>query len=175
MNDEAFVSEYLDHTSAVMRTSKLGGALAEAKAALKDVRDRNAKVLLAGNGASASMASHFAVDFTKQAGIRSLAFNDPVLITAYGNDYGYEHWVARAFEHNVSGADAALLISTSGRSANMLNAADVCRERGIKLLTFTGFETTNPLKQRGDINFWVESHAYNVVEGRSLPVVGTAL
>ncbi len=164
MNVEAFVAHYLDHTIEVMRTDKLDEALGRAKAALEDVRRRDRKVLLAGNGASASIASHFAVDFTKQAGIRSVAFNDAALITAYGNDYGYEHWVASAFGHHGAEGDAAVLISTSGRSLNMVNAADVCRDRGIRILTFTGFAVTNPLKKRGDINLWVDSHAYNVVE-----------
>ena len=54
------------------------------------------KVIIAGNGGSAAMASHVAVDFTKAAGIRAINFNEADLITCFSNDYGYEHWVAQA-------------------------------------------------------------------------------
>ena len=164
MSTRSFVSEYLSHFADVMRTEELAEELAAAKDILLDTKERGGKVLLAGNGASAGIASHYALDLTKQAGIRSLAFNDALLITAYGNDYGYDHWVARAIQHHGAGGDVAVLISSSGRSPNVVNAADACRELGIKVLTFTGFEPTNPLRQRGQINFWANSQAYNVVE-----------
>ena len=54
------------------------------------------KIILVGNGGSAAMASHVAVDFTKAAGIRAINFNEADLITCFANDYGYEHWVAEA-------------------------------------------------------------------------------
>jgi D-sedoheptulose 7-phosphate isomerase len=120
--------------------------------------------MLAGNGASAGIASHYALDFTKQASVRSTAFNDASLVTAYGNDYGYENWVARAIEHHADGGDAAILISSSGRSENMVKAAEACSSRNVTVLTFTGFERDNPLRERGEINFWADSRAYNVVE-----------
>lgn len=164
MSRGAFVEEYLDHFQSVMRTADLGNRLEEALGVLASIRDNGAKMMLAGNGASASIASHFALDFTKQAGIRSIAFNDAPLVTAYGNDYGYENWLARAVEHHGEPEDAVVLISTSGSSLNVVRAADRSLELGITVLTFTGFERSNPLKERGDLNFWVPSRAYNVVE-----------
>ena len=65
------------------------------------------KLIFIGNGASASLASHAATDFTKQAKIRSVAFNDHNLITALSNDYGYQNWVSKlriktGYQHRVS-------------------------------------------------------------------------
>lgn len=164
MKDDTFVAEYLDHFAAVMYAEDLNRQLRAAKEALVRIRENCRRVMLAGNGASASIASHYALDFTKQAGIPSISFNDAPLVTAYGNDYGFERWVAEAIGHHGRAGDAAVLISTSGSSPNMVRAADRCRELGITTLTFTGFESANPLRERGDINFWVASRSYNVVE-----------
>lgn len=164
MIDESFVENYLARFTSIIENGRLTEQLTAAREKLEGVRDREAKVMFAGNGASASIASHYALDFTKQAGIRSIAFNDGPLLTAYGNDYGYDQWVARAMDHHGKSEDIAVLISTSGSSPNMVNAAELCRQRGIDVITYTGFEATNPLKARGDVNFWADSQAYNLIE-----------
>lgn len=128
------------------------------------VRQKRRKLMFAGNGASASISSHGAVDFTKQGKVRSIDFNEPNLITAFSNDYGYENWVARAMERYADEGDVAVLISVSGASPNILEAAKYARSRDFKLVTFTGKSEDNPLKLMGDINFWLGSAAYNVVE-----------
>jgi D-sedoheptulose 7-phosphate isomerase len=165
VNDADFVGDYLSHFSEVLNGEGLRDKLSAARDAIAAVVEAEGKVMFAGNGASASIASHYAVDFTKQAKVLSVSFNDAPLLTAYANDYGYEHWVARAIGHHGRPGDLAVLISTSGRSANIVNAAEACRERGIPVMTFTGFAPDNPVLSRGDINFWAPSRAYNVVEG----------
>jgi D-sedoheptulose 7-phosphate isomerase len=122
------------------------------------------KVILAGNGGSAAIASHVAVDFTKNARIRCVNFNEADLITCFANDYGYEHWVEQALEFYADPGDLVVLISSSGQSRNMVNAARYTVERGLTLVTFTGFAKNNPLQQWGHLNFWVDSRAYNVIE-----------
>ena len=164
MNDRDFVADYIDHMRSVMNIPGLDETLIEAKGILAGVREGGRKLLLAGNGASATMASHFAVDFTKQAGTRAIAFNDPALITAYGNDFGYEEWVANAIRHHADPGDAMILISSSGRSPNIVRAADVCVELGLPVLAFTGFDRDNSLSEKGTLNFWADSRAYNVIE-----------
>lgn len=129
-----------------------------------EVRNRNAKLIFAGNGASASISSHGRVDFTKQGMVRSLDFNEPNLITAYSNDYGYENWVARALESFAEDGDVCVFTSVSGTSPNIVKAAEYAKSRGLQLVTFTGKLETNPLKALGDINFWMDSSAYNIVE-----------
>lgn len=126
--------------------------------------ERGRKILIAGNGASSAIASHVAVDLTKTAGIRAVTFNEPDLITCFGNDYGYEHWVAKAIDFYADPDDVAVLISSSGRSPNIVNAAARARERGLRVVTLSGFDGTNPLRAAGDLNLWVDSHQYNIVE-----------
>jgi D-sedoheptulose 7-phosphate isomerase len=129
-----------------------------------DIRAQNGKMMFAGNGASASISSHGAVDFTKQGGVRSMDFNEPNLITAFANDYGYENWIARALGCYADDGDAVVLTSVSGTSPNVLRAAEYARGRNLRIVTFSGKSPDNPLRAIGDINFWIGSAAYNVVE-----------
>lgn len=122
------------------------------------------KTICAGNGGSAAIASHCAVDFTKNAGVRCVNFNEADLITCLANDYGYDRWLAKALELYADDGDVVMLISSSGRSANMVRAAEYTRGRGLTLATFTGFAEENPLNALGQVNLWVDSRAYNVVE-----------
>lgn len=125
---------------------------------------KNNKLILAGNGGSASIANHVAVDFTKIAGIRSITFNESNLITCFANDYGYENWVSQSLKNFATKGDMCILISSSGKSKNIINAAKECKKKNIFLITLTGFEVNNPLKKMGNINLWVNSKKYNYVE-----------
>lgn len=127
-------------------------------------KEKNGKLIFAGNGGSAAMASHVAVDFTKNAGIKSINFNEADLITCLANDYGYEYWMSKSIEIYGDQGDQVILISSSGNSENVLNASNVAKDKGCKVITFSGFDEQNPLKLSGDLNFWVDSRAYNVVE-----------
>jgi len=131
---------------------------------LETVHSKGCKTMIMGNGGSAAMASHVAVDISKNAGVRMVNFNEVDLITCLANDYGYEHWMEKAIEIYGDEGDQVVLISSSGGSKNVLNAAEFSRSRGYKVITFTGFVADNPLKISGDLNFWVNSRAYNVIE-----------
>ena len=122
------------------------------------------KIIIAGNGGSAAMASHVSVDFTKAANIRAINFNEADLITCFANDYGYENWIACALKVYADPKDVVILISSSGKSPNILNAAIAAKEMGLKTITFSGFSLNNHLKNLGNINFWVDSDSYNIVE-----------
>lgn len=129
-----------------------------------EVRANGKKLILQGNGASASIAAHGRVDFTKQAKVKCLDFNEPNLITAFSNDYGYENWIARALAIYAEPGDVFVPISVSGRSPNIVAAAKWCKENDIKVVGFSGSAADNPLRALSDIDFWIESKAYNVVE-----------
>ena len=122
------------------------------------------KVIVVGNGGSAAMASHVAVDFVKAASIRAINFNEADLITCFANDYGYEHWLGKAIEFYADSGDLVFLISSSGKSQNILNGAEKAKNRGVSLITFSGFLPDNPLRKLGDLNLWVNSSEYNIVE-----------
>lgn len=122
------------------------------------------KVIIAGNGGSAAIASHIAVDLTKSSGIRAVSFNEAQLITCLANDFGYEHWVEKSLQFYANAGDAAVLISSSGRSPNILNGVAEARRLGLTVITLSGFDDRNPLRRMGDENLWVDSGVYNVVE-----------
>ena len=86
-------------------------------------------MIFAGNGASASNASHASVDFTKQAGIKSINFNEVNLITAFSNDYGYENYIAKALEFYADQGDVFIPISVSGESENLINGVIEAKEK----------------------------------------------
>ena len=122
------------------------------------------KIILVGNGGSAAMASHVAVDFTKAASIRAVNFNEADLITCFANDYGYERWVAKALEAYADPGDLVILISSSGKSQNILNGAEKAKNMGVSVITVSGFLSDNPLRKLGDLNLWADSSEYNIVE-----------
>ena len=131
---------------------------------LKKYKKKN-HVHIFGNGGSASIASHFSMDLTNNSNIKCFNYNDASLITCYSNDFGYENWISRVINKYVKKGDLLILISSSGKSKNMLNAIKTAKLKKIyKVVTFTGFEKNNPLKIRGDLNFWVDSRKYNFIE-----------
>lgn len=164
MNEKSFIKDYLERYRQSLIQTDVSEELIRMKEMLLEVKARGNKAIVAGNGASAAMASHVAVDFTKQAGIRTVNFNEANLITCFANDYGYENWVAKAIEFYGEEGDLLILISSSGSSKNMINAAKIAKEIGVDIVTFTGFKPDNPLKQEGEVNFWLDSKAYNIIE-----------
>ena len=109
--------------------------------------------------------SHFSVDLTKNAKIRCVNFNESDLLTCFSNDFGYEKWVEKAIDFYSDPGDTLILISAGGNSSNMVNAANFAKKNKInKIITFTGNDENNKLSRLGDINFWVDSKAYNLIE-----------
>jgi D-sedoheptulose 7-phosphate isomerase len=164
LDEKQWLSEYFARYQRTLFGSDVYGQLIRLKEVLVATQDAGKKVIIAGNGGSAAMASHCAVDFTKSAGIRCINFNEADLITCLSNDYGYENWLERALGFYADPGDLIILISSSGKSPNMVQGGRYASSRGLTVVTFTGFDERNPLKQLGDLNFWVESRAYNVVE-----------
>ena len=122
------------------------------------------KIIVLGNGGSAAIASHVSVDLTKNAGIKSINFNESDLITCFSNDFGYKKVFSKSLEFYADNGDVVIIVSSSGRSENILEAALYCKKNKLKLFTFTGFSKSNPLSKLGDINLWVNSRAYNIIE-----------
>ena len=102
--------------------------------------------------------------FMEAAGIRAVNFNDPSLITCFGNDFGYDRWVAEALKAHADPGDLVILISSSGESDNILNAATTAEEMGLRQLVLSGFSPANRLRGYGEVSLWVDSTSYNHVE-----------
>ncbi len=159
-----WLDEYLERYRTLLSSDGCLPQLVALRDMLLEVRNRKAKVMIAGNGASAAIASHCATDLTKNARVRAVTFNEASFITCLANDLGYENWVAEAIAYHGDRGDAAILISSSGKSPNMLRAAEACGAMGVEVITLSGFDPQNPLRKLGKLNLWVDSRAYNIVE-----------
>tara|TARA_B100000686_G_scaffold274367_1_gene292393 strand:+ start:616 stop:1167 length:552 start_codon:yes stop_codon:yes gene_type:complete len=138
--------------------------LKKASIMCQSIGENDKKIMIAGNGGSAAMASHVSVDFTKVGGIRTVNFNEADLLTCFANDFGYERVYEKCLEYYADEGDLFIAISSSGQSENMVKAANYAKKNGISVITFSGFNENNPLKKLGDINLWVNSSGYNIVE-----------
>jgi len=159
-----FYTTYYDKYFKLMFSEDIEKKFEEFKELAVNIKSNKNKLIFAGNGASASISAHGAVDFTKQAGVRSITFSDANMITAFSNDYGYDNWMAKALDFYSNDGDALVLTSVSGESPSVVLAAQRAKESGIKVVTFSGRSAKNSLRGLGDINFWVDSNAYNIVE-----------
>jgi D-sedoheptulose 7-phosphate isomerase len=102
------------------------------------------KILFAGNGGSAADAQHWAGELVSRfyydrPGLPAIALTtDTSILTAIGNDYGYDYTFARQIEALGREGDVFVAISTSGNSANIVRAVEAARARGVKVIGFTG-------------------------------------
>lgn len=111
---------------------------------MQDCLDDGGKIIIAGNGGSAADAQHFAAELVvKQSKIRkalaALALTtDSSVVTAIGNDFGYEQVFSRQLEALAHSNDLFIGISTSGNSLNMVEAFEWCKDNGIDSVLLTG-------------------------------------
>lgn len=120
------------------------------------------KIMFAGNGGSAADAQHWAGELVSRfyydrPGLAAIALTtDSSIITAIGNDYGYDYIFARQVEALGRPGDVLVLISTSGNSPNVVRAASAAAERDIRVIGFTG-RGGGKLASMGDLCFRVPS------------------
>jgi D-sedoheptulose 7-phosphate isomerase len=101
------------------------------------------KLISCGNGGSMSDAMHFAEELSGQfrdrrKALAAISVSDPSHLTCAGNDFGFEHIFSRFIEAMGFQGDVLLAISTSGNSANVVNAALSAKEKGMKVVALTG-------------------------------------
>ncbi len=163
MNSYQNFSEYKNSISSILSKISEKKILDSIKIIRKTIKNKG-KIYIVGNGGSSSIASHVSVDFSKVARVKSSTFNNSNLITCFANDYGYDKWVVEAIKAYLNKNDMVILISSSGTSNNIVNAAKYCKKNSINLITFSGFNENNPLKKLGKVNFHVKSKQYNFIE-----------
>ena len=125
---------------------------------------RGGRVVFIGNGGSAGIASHLAIDLSKNASLPAVCFSDASMMSCLANDFGFEEWLAHALRLNARAGDCLVAISSSGRSKNILNAVAKARAMNLDVITLSGMSPDNPLRELGDVNYWVDSRSYNIVE-----------
>lgn len=156
--------------SGVEVTGQKAGKIAAGRAAdllvntILEAAKSGKKIMLIGNGGSASISSHISIDLLKNAGIASICFNDPSLLTCLSNDLGYEQVFRKPVSMLARRGDILIAISSSGKSSNILLASDEAKRKGCFLVTLSGFKGNNPLRKKGNINFYVASDSYGYVE-----------
>jgi D-sedoheptulose 7-phosphate isomerase len=145
-------------------------ALERIARALVEVRDRGGTLLIAGNGGSAAIANHTECDVSKgtfHEGERSLVSRslsaNPSVLTAIGNDIGFESIFERQVDYYGRKGDAVLLVSSSGNSPNMLLACETAKKRGLVTIALVGF-AGGALKDAADHFLYVPVHNYGIVE-----------
>lgn len=135
----------------------------------KKTRNRN-QVYFIGNGGSAAVASHMAIDWLNKGKFAALCFNDAAALTCIGNDHGYRYVFDFQLMRHAMPGDLLFAISSSGRSASIIeparNAAHI-----MDVVTLSGFEPDNALRQLGKINFYVPSKNYGTVEIAHLAIL----
>ena len=174
MNRTGLIDSYAGTLASVLRgaaaTDARGGdvamdaAIEWAVATARRTADAGGKLIFAGNGGSAGIASHMATDYSKNGGLRSWAMNDGSMLTCLANDFGYEHVFAKQIEFHGRPGDLLVAISSSGQSPNILAAVKAARSLDCTVLTLSGFAPDNPLRRSGDMNLYLGSSVYGYVE-----------
>lgn len=153
----------------------LAGGMARVHGLLDGLVARENRIFFIGNGGSAGIASHAAIDYSKNGGLPALALTDGAALTCLGNDYGYEQVFARQIGFHARRDDVLMAISSSGASPNILAAVAAARVRGCAVVTFSGFSPDNPLRRLGDVNFHVGNGEYGFVEIFHLTLIHAVL
>lgn len=131
-------------------------------------------IFTAGNGGSASIANHMACDWMKsthkpgRAPIRVISLvSNMELLTALGNDLGYDETISRQIEWLARKSHVIILISSSGTSKNIVKAAEEAKRVGCKLIGFTGNAGNSdggPLRKWADVSVHCDSNDYGIIE-----------
>ncbi len=165
LKDSNFLQNYLiDYSNLIKPNKEIIAKLIQVRDIFLKTSKRKGKILIFGNGGSAAIASHVSVDLTKNAKIRTVNFNESDLITCFSNDYGYARWVEKSVDFYADSKDTLVLISSSGKSQNMINACKAAKRKKIKVISLTGHTKNNPLSKTADLSLWINSKAYNFVE-----------
>lgn len=137
---------------------------------LQQARRKGSQVFILGNGGSASTASHFACDLsknTRQEGLphfRAIALTDNMaLFSAYANDEGYENVFSEQLASLIRPEDVVIAISASGNSKNVIKAVEAAHKHQATVIGFTGFDG-GCLKPLATINIHVNSDIIEHVE-----------
>lgn len=164
MDSKEWLQNYLDRASKVLLQKDIPNKLVKLREVILNGRAAKANFFFAGNGASTTIASHAALDFSNQLNLKGISLNDPNFITCFSNDFGYENFMARNLQIYAEENDVVVLISSSGESENIIRAAEIAKEKGCHVVGFSGFKKDNRLSKLSDLSFWVDSEEYNVVE-----------
>lgn len=159
-----FDNYFLSFTDKILEHKEINPKLLELAHKIKKLKKN--KLYIFGNGGSLSISNHVQLDFMNKCKINTYQGNDAGLISCFTNDYGYENWISLVLKKTATNKDLVILISSSGKSKNMLKAFKTANKMGIKnIYSLTGFNKSNPLKKMTkNKSLWVNSKSYNFIE-----------
>ncbi len=155
----------------------LNEIIAMATGLVKTLR-RGGTIYLAGNGGSAADCEHFATELVVRLSAAldrpslpavSLTANSS-LLTAAGNDFGFENLFARQVESLIGKKDTLVLISTSGNSLNLLRAAEIARRRAVTVYALLGSKG-GKLRKRADLSIVVPSDSVQMIQEEHIFII----
>ncbi len=162
--NSSYLSSYINTLKELISNNSNLELIKKLTLILKKLKKKN-KVIIFGNGGSSAIASHFITDMSKNTNVKCIGLTDISLITCLTNDYGYENLNKKYIEYYGTQGDVLIAISSSGESKNIINACRKAKKLKFKkIITLTGFKKNNTLSKMGNINFWVNSKNYNLVE-----------
>jgi len=141
-NGAEYADGYLNYLSEVFSLIDRD-AVAQFADALLEARERDSRIFFIGNGGSASTASHWVNDLTRwrDRPFRAISLTDNVaVLTAYGNDFGYDLVFKMQLETLMQPDDLVVAISASGNSPNIVSAIEYANENGAITIGLTGFD-----------------------------------
>jgi len=139
-----YLNESINVKTRLLNDEIIIGKINKAFNLILESLDKGGKIIFAGNGGSAADSQHLAAEFVSRfmfdrPGLPSIALTtDTSVITAIGNDYGYELLFKRQLQALANINDIFIGISTSGNSKNIINALEFCNEINIKSIGLTG-------------------------------------
>lgn len=176
-SDHESFAEYLEHTHVALGSLSVSG-LEELRTAILSTAKAGATLWVAGNGGSASTASHFVADMVKSStgfdgvSVRTIALHEQVsLATALANDISYEDAFAEQLRFLAKPGDLYLFLSVSGTSPNLVRAAELSRELGLKTACIVGSKGRVSADEICDVPLVVDSTDYQVVENAHVVVM----
>lgn len=167
---KAYLQEYSIKLSEVLQLVSEDD-LNKVRQLLLDVRQSGGRMFVAGNGGSAAIAEHLGCDWHKGVHLKSKPglqihslVSNVALLTAVSNDFGYQNSFSYQLElAQLKKEDALVLISSSGNSDNIVNAAEYAKSQGCKIVGLTGF-SGGKLKSHSDISLHIPFNNYGLVE-----------
>ena len=131
---------------------------------LESLRGRGGNLFLVGNGGSAGVVSHILADFINVNKLNARTLHESSLLSCMSNDYGYENSFSEPLSTLTREKDLLIAVSSSGRSPNIHNAVKSVKKAGGEVITLSGFGEDNLLRSMGDLNIWLDSASYGLVE-----------
>ena len=131
---------------------------------LGNLKGRGGNLFLVGNGGSAGVVSHILTDFINVNKLNARTLHESSLLSCISNDYGYENSFSEPLSTLAREKDLLIAVSSSGRSPNIHNAVKSIKKAGGEAITLSGFGEDNPLRSMGDLNIWLDSTSYGLVE-----------